>query len=111
MVISIGGYERCLLLIVGGQGNLMITLESIHKAHPWVPIRGIYQLIDLRHGEWVFRACLVQISKINTHPSFAILLFYHHGIRSCLLQPLNLLPNGFDVLLSRSPRLLLLRRE
>ena len=53
MVVSVGRDKRYLLLVLGSQGNLMITLKSIKKAHPRVPICGIYQLINFWHRKWV----------------------------------------------------------
>ena len=54
VVVSIRGYKCRLLLILGGQGNMMIALKGVQKTHPRVPIYGIHQLIDLWHGKWVF---------------------------------------------------------
>ena len=69
----------------------MITLKSVQEAHPWVSIGGIYQLINLWHGKWILWTYLVQASEVNTNPPFAILLFYHHGIRKPLQKKMFLL--------------------
>ena len=72
-------------------------------------------------GRPLTRWAVGYLMTLNTDPSFAVLLFYHHGIRKPLrkenllyspsfFQSLDLLPDSIDVLLSRSPRLLLLLR-
>ena len=53
MVVSVGRDKRRLLLVLGRQGDLMITLKSIKKTYPRVPICGIYQLINFWHRKRV----------------------------------------------------------
>ena len=111
MVVSVERDKRRLLLVLGNQGDLMITLKSIKKAHSRVPICGIYQLINFWHRKRVLRTCSVKVGKVNIDPPFSILLFYHYNIykpprekyllySSGFLQFLNLLPDGFNMLLS-----------
>ena len=80
VIISIERNECCLFLILGSQGNLMVTLKSIKETHPWVSVCCIYQLINLWYREGVFQACSIQISKVYTYPPFLVLLFYHHSV-------------------------------
>ena len=51
-----------------------------------MPIGGIYQLINLWHGKRILWTRSVQVSKVNTDPPFAVLLFYHHSIREPLRE-------------------------
>ena len=122
MIVGIRRNECGLFSILGCQGNLMIPLKSIQEAHPWVPICGVHQLVNLRHRKWVFQACSVQIHEIYTYPSFSVLLLYYYDIRQpfreidflycpSFLQPLNFRLHWFDMLPGRSSRFLLLRRE
>ena len=53
MVVSVGRDKRLLLLVLDSQGDLMIILKSVKKAHPRVPICGIYQLINFWHKKRV----------------------------------------------------------
>ena len=53
MVVSVGRDKRRFLLVLGSQGDLMITLKSIKKTYPRVPICGIYQLINFWHRKLV----------------------------------------------------------
>jgi len=59
VIVGIWGDECCLFLILRCQGNLMIPLKGVQKAHPRVSVRGIYQLVDLQHKERIFQACPV----------------------------------------------------
>ena len=71
--------KRIFFLIVQGQRDLMITLKSVQETHPRMADSNVYQLIDLGHGEWIFRANLIQIREINAHSPFpALLLYYYH---------------------------------
>ena len=80
MIVGIRGDEYCFFLVLRCQGNLMIPLKGVQKAHPRVSVCGIYQLVNLRYRKRVFWACLVQIHEIYTNPPLAILLLHYHGI-------------------------------
>ena len=58
----------------------MITLKSIQETHPRMVDSGVYQLIDLGHGEWIFRASLIQICEINAHSPLPTLLLYYYCV-------------------------------
>ena len=68
------------LLIVQGQWYLMISLESIQETHPRMADSSVYQLIDLGHGEWIFRVSLIQIREINAHSPFPTYLLYYYRV-------------------------------
>ena len=96
MVIPNGGDKRRFLLIIKGQWYLMVPLESIEEAHSWMAYHCIDQLIYPRKGERIFRTGFIQICEFYTHPSLAVLLFYHHGVS----QPLrikNLLDSPYSL--------------
>ena len=59
VIVRIRGDERCFFSVLGCQSNLMIPLKGIQEAHPRVSVCGIYQLVNLRHREGIFRACPV----------------------------------------------------
>ena len=59
MVVLNRGNKSSLLLIVQGQRYLMITLEGIQEAHPKMVDSGIYQLVYLRHRNWVLGASFI----------------------------------------------------
>ena len=70
--------KNSFFLIAQGQRYLMITLKSIQETHLRMVDSSVYQLIDLGHGEWIFRTSLIQIREINTHlPLPALLLYYY----------------------------------
>ena len=58
----------------------MISLESIQETHPRMADSSIYQLIDLGHGEWIFRASFIQICEINAHSPLPALLLYYYRV-------------------------------
>ena len=72
-------------MIIQGQRYLMITLKSIQETHPRMADSSVYQLIDLGHGEWIFRAGFIQIREVNTHSPLPTLFLYNY--RVC--QPLG----------------------
>ena len=80
MIISLGRYEGSLLLVLGHKGNLVISLKSVQETHPWVSVRGIYQVINFRYWEGVPRASSVKVGKINADPPLSIHLFHHYCI-------------------------------
>lgn len=41
---------------------------------------GIYQLINLRQQEIVFRACLAQISEIHAYSPLPVSFFYQYNV-------------------------------
>ena len=80
MIILNRSNKGCFLLIVQGQRYLMITLESIYETHPKMANSSVYQLIYLGHREWIFRASLIQICKINAHSPLPILFLYYYHV-------------------------------
>ena len=88
----------------------MVPLKGIQKAHPGMAYSGIHQLVYLRYGKRVPRACFIQICKVHTHPPLPILLLHYHYIdqtlrvedflnSSRLLKLVHLLPNSIRMLL------------
>ena len=59
MVVPDRGNKSSLLLIVQSQRYLVITLESIQKAHPRMTNSGIYQLVYLRHRKLILGASFI----------------------------------------------------
>ena len=59
----------------------MITLKRVQKTHPRMADGGVHQLIDLGHGEWIFRASLIQICEINTNSPLPTLLLDYYRVR------------------------------
>lgn len=80
MVIGLKSYKGGLLLVLGYQCNLVITLESIQEAYPHVSTCCIYQLIDLRDKKGILRACPIEINEVYANPLLAILLLDHHSV-------------------------------
>ena len=80
MIIPNRSNKGCLLLIVQGQRYLMLALESIQETHPGMADNSVYQLIYLRHREWIFRASLIQICEINAHSPLPTLFLYHYHV-------------------------------
>ena len=58
----------------------MITLESIQETHLRMADSSVYQLIYLRHREWIFRAGFIQIREINAHTPLPTLLLYYYRV-------------------------------
>ena len=58
----------------------MITLKSIQETHPRMANSNVYQLIYLRHREWIFRAGLIQIREINAYSPLPTLLLYYYRV-------------------------------
>ena len=98
----------------------MITLKSVQETHPRMADSGVHQLIDLGHGEWIFRANFIQICEINTHsPHPTFFLDYYRvcqpfGIEDLLNSPSlfefrYFLTDCFCMLLGRMTRELLFR--
>ena len=97
----------------------MITLKSVQETHPRMADSGVHQLIDLGHGEWIFRASSIQICEINTRsPLPTLFLDYNRvcqpfGIEDLLDSPSlfefrYFLTDCFCMLLRRTTRELLL---
>ena len=80
MIVPNRSNKSSFFLIVQGQRYLMIILKSIQETHPKMADSGVYQLIDLRHGEWIFRASLIQIREINAHSPLPTLLIYYYCV-------------------------------
>ena len=80
MVIPNWSNKSSFFLIVQGQRYLMITLKRVQEAHPRMADSGVYQLIDLGHGEWIFRANFIQICEINTHSPLPILFLDYYRV-------------------------------
>ena len=79
---------------------------------------SVYQLIDLGHGKWIFRAGFIQIREINAHSPLPTLFFYYDrvcqpfGIEDLLDSPSlfefrYLLMDCFCMLFGRTTRELL----
>lgn len=119
MVVAFKRDERCFLLVFQGQGNLVISLEGVQKAHPRMAISGIHQLVYSWDGKRVLKAHSAKVSRVNTDPPFPVLLHHYsisHPIRKehffnslILLQFLHFFFHGFHVMLGRSSQFLLLR--
>ena len=118
MVVAFRRDEICFILVFQSQGNLVIFLEGIQKAHPQMVVSGIHQLVYLWDGKRVLRAHSIKVSKVNTNPPFPIFL-HHHSISQpirkehffdspSLLQLLHFFFHGFHVVLGGSSRLLIL---
>ena len=71
--------------------DLVIFRKTIHEGHQSTSYRVIYQDINVGEKEVILKACLIQVSKIHTHPYLSILLRYGHDI----VYPLGLV-YGFD---------------
>jgi hypothetical protein len=84
---------------------LVIAQVSVQKTQNFPTCGGIDHLIDVREGEWIFWACLISVSGIDTHSPFPAFLSDQHEVG----QPLrvvnfsdktgceklaNLLPDG-----------------
>ena len=118
MVIPNWSNKSSFFLIVQGQRYLMVTLKSVQEAYPRMADSGVYQLIDLGHGEWIFRASFIQICEINTHSPLPILFLDYYrvcqpfGIEDLLDSPslfefCYFLTDCFCMLLGRMTRELL----
>ena len=59
MVVPDKGNKSGFLLIVQSQRYLVITLEGIQQAHLRMANSGIYQLVYLRHKEWILGASFI----------------------------------------------------
>ena len=80
MVIPNGGDKRRFLLIVKGQGYLMVSLDGIKETHSRVAYRCVHQLIYSRKGERIFRTGFIQVCEVYTYPPLSVLLFYYHDV-------------------------------
>ena len=84
-------------MIIQGQRYLMITLESVQETHPRMADSGVHQLIDLGHGEWVFRASFIQIYEINTRsPLPTLFLDYYRVYQPFRIEDLIDSPSLFE---------------
>ena len=83
MIIPNRSNKSSFFLIVQGQRYLMITLESIQETHSRMADSSVYQLIYLRHKEWILRTSLIQICEINVHSLLPTLFLYYY----CVCQP------------------------
>jgi hypothetical protein len=63
-----GCYEHCFVFIVGVQSYLVISRVAVEEAEKNATSRGVHDLVDARKGERIFRAMLVEIGVIDTHP-------------------------------------------
>ena len=71
----------CLVLIGNVHWDLIVALKCIQEAQLSMSRGRIHLLIYSRKWKRVFQASFVQISEVNTNPSFPIFLFYHHRVR------------------------------
>ena len=78
---SIWRDEGCLDLILFFQGDLVIPRIAIKEIEQCVASGAVNYLIDARKPEGILLAVLVEISIIDTHPSFIIVfLAYKYRI-------------------------------
>ena len=110
--------ERGLLLVVGVHANLVVIGESIHKSEEFMAICGIYYKVDPRKREAIFRACSINVSKVDVESPFVVRFFdeydvgqplrvLHFSDRTCLEELSDLLINRFLSLWSQTPSFLL----
>ena len=74
------GGERCLGFVLFSHFDLIITWEPFHKGEEHVGRSVINQGIDMWQGKIILRAGLIQISIINAHAYFPILLWHMNNV-------------------------------
>jgi len=72
--------ERCFDLFILFEGYLVIARVTVEEGEEFLAGDGVYNLIYPRKTEGVFRVVLVEISVINAHSPFFILLLNKNGV-------------------------------
>ena len=80
MIVAKGSSKGCFFLVSEHQKDLVVSLESIKKAHERVFESGVYQLVYSRDGEGVFGTCLIKTSEVHTNSLLPILLFNYRSV-------------------------------
>ena len=68
--------EGSLFFILLFHWDLVVPLNSINEAIELVTNCGVYQLINYWQQIAIFRAYLVEVRIVDTHPVFFISFFY-----------------------------------
>ena len=67
-------------MVVGVHADLVVTGESIHKAEEYMADCGVYYKVDSRQRETIFRACSIDVSKVNVELPFAVHFFDEYDV-------------------------------
>ena len=98
--------ERGVFLVIWIHADLVVARESIHKTEEFMADYGIYDKVDSRQRETIFRACSVDISEVDAESPLAIHFFYEYDVGqpfrifhfidcSCLEEFVDLLVDRF----------------
>ena len=109
-------------MVVGVHDDLVVTRESIHKAKEFMVGCGVYYKVDPRQRETIFRACLIDVSKVDAESPFAVRFFDEYDVGQpfmvlhfsdcpCLEELADLLIYCFLSFWSKTPSFLLDRFE
>jgi hypothetical protein len=63
-----GRYEHCFVFVIGIQVIFGVILSSIEEVEQDDAGCGVHNLIDVRERDGIFRAVLVKVGVIDTHP-------------------------------------------
>src|SRR3954468_7046161 len=72
--------ECCLLHVFWCHLDLIVTGEAIHEREHFALCGTVHQCINVRQRKIILWTCSIQISIVNTHSDFPILLRYWHNI-------------------------------
>ncbi|GLU03934.1 hypothetical protein SLE2022_211050 [Rubroshorea leprosula] len=72
--IANGGVKSNFLCIVKAHIDLVISVAAIHKRVHFATSDVVHQHIHVRDKEFILRACLVEVVKVNAAPDLPILL-------------------------------------